>query len=344
MVHHNRTPVMNPASISYYFSKGSYLAPILIFCLMWNAGCGLVDSNKKTDKPDCPIASWGFPEPETCYTYRDRFPSWSPNGNRIAYLSVDELRLGLYVYDLTDDSEQLVIQGANNMGSQAWSPDGQWLVFSMGAQIWKIRPDGSDLTRLTVEDDRSYFDPAWSPDGQWIAYHDRTPIANEDINKPDDVLQRGVWVLHTGGSQSRWLRRFALSQIWSPDQDILITRDRLESPGTWVYEFIKIDIQDGSEMGVILKDAQRLNTNPNYSPTGTHIIFQSRNRTDGSLDIWRINASGGGLKRLTSNGGAHPAWSPDGSTVAYVNIHYFEGNGDIWLMSSDGKNRRTMRR
>ena len=61
-----------------------------------------------------------------------------------------------------------------------WSPDGERIVFSAGEEssgspdyssleIYTVRPDGSDLTRLTNEADRA-TNPGWAPDGSAIAY------------------------------------------------------------------------------------------------------------------------------------------------------------------------------
>jgi eukaryotic-like serine/threonine-protein kinase len=64
--------------------------------------------------------------------YRDRRPTFSPDGTRIAFYS-------------------------NRSGSY---------------QIWTIRPDGSELTPLTNKDSGKAWYPNWSPDGLAIAYPD----------------------------------------------------------------------------------------------------------------------------------------------------------------------------
>jgi Tol biopolymer transport system component len=46
-----------------------------------------------------------------------------------------------------------------------WSPDGTTIAFSRAGYIWKIRTDGSGLTRLFAGSH-----PAWSPDGRSLIY------------------------------------------------------------------------------------------------------------------------------------------------------------------------------
>jgi Tol biopolymer transport system component len=73
--------------------------------------------------------------------HRDRGPSWSPDGKRIAfYTNRDE---GRY-------------------------------------EIWAINPDGSGLTQLTRTAGRGWF-PSWSPDGKRIAYPTGTETVVFDV-------------------------------------------------------------------------------------------------------------------------------------------------------------------
>ena len=63
-------------------------------------------------------------------------------------------------------------------------------------------------------------------------------------------------------------------------------------------------------------------TNPDWSPDGSKIIFTQSGQNSGSGDIFLMNADGTGLKQLTHCpppsclGMGVAAWSPDGSRIA----------------------------
>ena len=50
-----------------------------------------------------------------------------------------------------------------------WSPDGEWIAAAIGRQLYKLRPDGSDLTRLSNHHG-GISHPRWSPDSERISY------------------------------------------------------------------------------------------------------------------------------------------------------------------------------
>lgn len=105
----------------------------------------------------------GPPEGTGPSRYR-RSPSWSPDGAQLAFAAGD----GLYVMQ-ADGSDPHSIVTRSGIGSVAWAPDGSRIAFAAscqsrtcGSDIWTIRPDGSDLTRMTTSpaDDVT---PAWLP-------------------------------------------------------------------------------------------------------------------------------------------------------------------------------------
>ena len=107
--------------------------------------------------------------------------AWSPDGTKIAYHTCTDISI-----INADGSNPTVVPNTSSFGLAEWSPDGEWLVGSHWADydrdIWKIRPDGNDLTQL-ADLPGDQVDPTVSPDGTMIAFEDRdTETDNGDIS------------------------------------------------------------------------------------------------------------------------------------------------------------------
>lgn len=125
----------------------------------------------------------------------DCYPSYSPDGQYIAYMSERDGNRDLYIMDLEgNDIARLTDDPAHDY-EPAWSPDGERIAFvsrrTGNSQIFIMDADGRNLVQLT---DSEYLDwrPAWSPDGEWIAFESwREGDANIYIMRPDGSgLQR----------------------------------------------------------------------------------------------------------------------------------------------------------
>ncbi len=133
----------------------------------------------------------------------------SPDGKEIV---VTDTSHNLWVVGSDGKGKRKLIQSAGNYCFQeTWSPDGEWIAFASDRdgdiEIYKIRRDGTELTRLT---DHKSVDcrPKWSPDARWLAFvSNRT--GNEDI-----------YVMRADGSEVRNLTEHAAVDdhpAWSPD-------------------------------------------------------------------------------------------------------------------------------
>jgi len=139
----------------------------------------------------------------TQWPHWDLYGSFSPDGRKIAfarsYSTEDPERPhgDVFVHDLVTGEETQLTDSLSYVGYTQWSPTGEWIVFASdrhglvdrsGTQlydfdIYVVRPDGSDLTRVTHGGGapESYSRPSFSPDGTKI-------YANRMLGKREDLV------------------------------------------------------------------------------------------------------------------------------------------------------------
>ena len=102
----------------------------------------------------------------------DTSPSWSPDGNRIAFVS--DRSGGAQVYVMNKDGSgvrRVTFQGGHNT-DPSWSPDGKSLTFvgrDSVFDIFTVGVDGGGITRITQHAGDNE-DPSFSPDGNYIGF------------------------------------------------------------------------------------------------------------------------------------------------------------------------------
>lgn len=125
----------------------------------------------------------------------DFYPAWSPNGEKIAFMSVRDGNGEIYVVNAEGFEVNLTNHPAEDW-NPAWSPDGQKILFMSDRdgnhEIYAMNADGSDPVNLTNHPAND-GDPAWSPDGSKIVF-----ISDRDGNAE-------IYVMNADGSNQQRL-------------------------------------------------------------------------------------------------------------------------------------------
>ena len=228
-------------------------------------------------------------------------PVWSPDGSRIAYVSDRDESLDIWVMDQDGSNSLNLSRHEAQDRMPAWSPDGNWIAFAsvrdaLYWEIYVIRPDGSELRRLTWWEDASDWEPAWSPDSTRLAFSSKRD-GNWEIYIMDLAGENLVRLTEHAADDTR--------PAWSPDGG----RIAFESTREGYTDIYLVPVVGGIPQN--LTDASwATDLGPTWSPDGGRIAFYSDR--DGEWDIYVMASDGSGMVKLTGDGMADqvPCWRP----------------------------------
>lgn len=218
-----------------------------------------------------------------------------------------------------------------NLFDPSPAPDGRRMVVigmvEGKEQLFIAALNGSHAVQIT-HGAWDHEDPAWSPDGRRIALVSRQG-GGETIVTIDPDGHHLVRISPTS--------RRAIHPSWSRDSKRLFycTDDDLHPPKKNTSEIYAADVATGAIRPVI---SGGVNTYPNLSPDGRHIVFR-RMLGETNSEVFVADSDGSHAANLTRNPAfdGWPAWSPDGQHIAFASNR--AGGPQvykIYVMAADG--------
>ncbi len=235
-----------------------------------------------------------------------RSPKWSPDGNKIAYVSFESRKSTVIVQDLLTGQRKTIANFRGDNYAPNWAPDGRHLVVALSkdavSQIYVISADGGDATRISQSNSID-TNATFTADGSNIIFvSDRS--GGPQLYK----------VPASGGTPIRMTfeGNYNVNPRVSSDGKLVafVTRDASSHLRIATLEL-------ASNQVTILTDGP-LDDSPSFSPNGRTILYESKSGGRGALGS--VSVDGRVKSKLTSSAGdvREPAWGPYGSSSASV--------------------------
>ena len=240
-------------------------------------------------------------------------PSFSPDGRTLAFVSNIGGVPQVWTVDAAGGYPQLVTAFDDPVGFVEWSPSGDWLAFTlapgggMNEQVYLVRPDGTDLKRLTPGGKETNRLGPWSEDGARLALgsnkrdgaaidgyvydvasgNERLVVENRGVGGFDDLSKDGK-----GGLWNRLVQRgdnnLYLVDLATKKETLLTPH---EGPGSFFGELSPDGktVYLGTNGGRDRLAFARIDLSSAGVPGKTTILAE---RADGELGTFAINDSG----------------------------------------------------
>ena len=229
-------------------------------------------------------------------------PSWSPDGQWLAYVSFESHLSAVYVQRVLTGQRTCVSMRAGINGAPAWSPDSKKLALTLSGdsghpQIYILDLSTQHLTRLT-DTPAINTEATWSPDGRSIYF------TSDRAGEPQ-IYKIGT----TPGSAPQRITftdEYNAGPHLSADGKLMAMTTRDDS-GSY-----RIAVQNLTNGDFRVLTHGRLDQSPSFAPNGASIIYAQRPGQGQAGILATISVDGlTGLSLKPTQGEVRdPAWGP----------------------------------
>jgi len=274
-------------------------------------------------------------------------PRFSPEGNRLAYISnrgvfrkFDNPVLCVHNFN---SGENLEVSPNLKVSNQPrWSPDGRkinvmgcvkewdWTLYSVDLQTKRLDPV------IPEEEDSDVYGHCWSESGNSIYYVRAKPIAEGSTIGNCRIIHRN---LETG--QEKEIGTFqsvnSTHELFgiSPDGKKLFFVQRDTDQNKDIIKVIPVSGGNAEKICILDLNKYRI-TDLAWSPDGRFILFSSYDRSEGKCELMRVPAEGKEPEKLgiSMSGISYLSIHPDGRQIAFSSPGETRRPPEIWVMEN----------
>jgi Tol biopolymer transport system component len=261
----------------------------------------------------------------------DLHASWSPDGSHLVFVrrSAVDRSIRLHVLDLASRGTIPITPPDMSVYRPAWSPDGRWIAFDgfggdpdgeqepVPSGIYLVRPDGSQLHRITDDRFASPDMPTWSPDGRSLVFASNLKDGADGyrpgwdlfrIERDGSGLTNVTRTADPGSSEFPigWLENGNLLIAVSPDV-VRSGQDQPSQTGAWLEI-----TTNGDTVRTVLEEevnSPRHLQEPSLSPDRRSVVYDSAS-AGGRQNVWTLDLTTLQRRQVTTDGGFLAAWQP----------------------------------
>ena len=238
--------------------------------------------------------------PQTALASREPIisPTWSPDGNRIAYVSFEAKKPIVYVHTLSTGARHVVANFKGSNSAPAWSPDGRKLAVVLTkdglSQVYTVNADGSGVQRISNSSGID-TEPNFSSDGQMIYFTSDRGGSPQIYRSPASGGSAERVTLEGGYNVSPRLSSDGKSMAF-------VTRNGAG------YQIASMDL--ASRQVTILSSNSSKDESPSFAPNGKMVLYASESRGRGVLSA--VSPDGQSRFQLSIPAATvrEPAWGP----------------------------------